>query len=477
MSVDEKILNELAKLGDRKFSEDSITFEGTRLVVPSSMSAQGAVDALVSHIDAEEKTTQFDRKFKYRPWDVAAATARAIKELTGMSGVGIRTFSFFGSTPPEMKTINVSHDEVMQVPWGNLYVPLFDGTLTLSSTRDPEYGMLGVVYVECRKKHRHAVNGLFKLIENQLETASIYRGKAFNGAEDPEFIDLGGIDETQIVYTEEVMSQLEANVWAPLRYTQALKDNGVPLKRSVLLTGPYGTGKTLGAFLTAKEAGANGWTFVYCRPGQDDLSTVMQTARLYEPAVVFFEDVDTISSSDDTDTVTKLLDTFDGITAKGTELMVLLTTNHPEKIHKGMVRPGRLDAVIQIGSLDRSAFEKLIKATVAEELLGDIDFDKVAEAMTDFLPAFVRESIDRTKRYAIARTGGTIDELTTDDFVNAAVGLRPQLDMMNGAEEGTGPVPLERALSNTIASVIRGELDVTHIVDDSDDPVLYLAKS
>jgi hypothetical protein len=91
-----------------------------------------------------------------------------------------------------------------------------------------------------------------------------------------------------------------------------MRDEKMPLKRAILFEGDYGTGKTLAAFLTAQIATANGWSFHYCRPGRDNIATVMKTARLYQPAVVFFEDVDTIAEGGDADDVSQLLDIFDG---------------------------------------------------------------------------------------------------------------------------------------------------------------------
>jgi len=469
-STSERILKTLAELGGKQFSEDSITFEGTRLVIPKTMTAHEAIRVLQSHIAAEETEHEFERKFRFRPWDVAAATARAIKTLTGTSGIGLAQHSFFGSTPPSMKTIEVGVGETLQVPWGSVWVELLKGTVTISGVKDPEYGLLGYIGVEAPRKMRAAVEGLFKMIEDELNRHSIYRGKAFNGNEVPEFIDLDTVDPSQVIYTKEVTAQLDANVWSMLRYTEAMRRNGVPMKRSVLLHGPFGTGKTLAAFLTAREAVANGWTFIYCRPAKDDLHEVMQTARLYQPSVVFFEDVDTISSGGDDDSVSKLLDTFDGITAKGTELIVMLTTNHPERIHKGMVRPGRLDAVIEISSLDRDAFERMIQATVPEEFLDEIDYDKVAEAMEGFLPAFVKEAIDRTKRYAIARNAGELTKLTTDDFVHAANGLRPQLEMMNEAKEG---VKTDK-LGDVLKASVREAIERQALVDERGDEVLWV---
>jgi transitional endoplasmic reticulum ATPase len=38
-----------------------------------------------------------------------------------------------------------------------------------------------------------------------------------------------------------------------------------------------------------------------------------------------------------------------------------MTTNHKDEIHKGMLRPGRLDAIIEIGAMDRPGVEKLAR--------------------------------------------------------------------------------------------------------------------
>lgn len=454
------ILATLAELAGEQFSEDDITFEGTRLVIPEKMSAGQAVNVLNEHIKAETAITQYVRIYKFRPWDGAAAFHRAVRTLTGTSGIGVAT-GFFGSNPPRLITINVGPHETMQVPWGTIRVPLFEAEVTLGGTTDRELGMLFYISIEAPRKYRAAIEGLFRLVQHELDTASIYRGQAFDGQEEPEFMDLTGVDPNKVIYSDEVMTQLDVNMWSLLKHTDVIREHGLPLKRAVLLHGKYGTGKTLAAFLTAQHAVANGWSFVYCRPGRDNLNDVMTTARLYQPAVVFFEDIDLVSegTTGEGDSITQLLDLFDGITAKGTELMAVLTTNHPDRIHKGMVRPGRLDAVIEIAELDRNGIERMIRANVpVAKLSNDLDMDLIAKAMDGYLPAFVKEAIDRTARYSIARTG-TVSLLTTDDFVYAANGLRPQLEMMTDAKEGRESDPMARVFSK----VMRSEMEKSYV--------------
>jgi transitional endoplasmic reticulum ATPase len=202
----------------------------------------------------------------------------------------------------------------------------------------------------------------------------------------------------------------------------------------------------------------------------------MATARLYQPAVVFFEDVDAMTTEDtERDAVAQLLDMFDGITAKGTEIMVVLTTNHKERIHRAMIRPGRLDAVVHIGAFDRFAVERMIEVTVPEEIRdGELDYEAIAESMRNFLPAFVKEAIDRAMRYAISRNNGEVGKLSTQDFIDAAEGLRPQLDLMEGAGEGRGPEPLATALRREVADAMH---DSPIVYPDGDEAVMVLQTS
>lgn len=456
-----KIRAELERLGGTRTSHDSLKFEGKELILPETMNVKSAISFLQDYQTVEEAPTSFSRTFKYRPWDGAHAVQIALQKLMGTIGIPKAQAGsfFFGPTPPELRTINCGPDETMQVPWGEIYVPLVDGTMVLRGAEHSEYGLIFSIEIEAPRKYAAQIEGLFNLIEMELQDNSIYRGKAFDGQTEPEFIDLSGVNKDVVIYSDEVMTQLEANIWSLLRYTDQMRKLKVPLKRAVLLEGPYGTGKTLAGYLTAQVAEENGWTTIYCRPERDDLHEVIQTARLYPPAVVFFEDVDTIASPTENgaDGVTKLLDTFDGINAKGTELLVVLTTNNKEKIHKGMVRPGRLDAVIHIGELDESGIERMIRATVAPETLGDVDFGTIAEAMKGYLPAFVKEAIDRTTRYNIARNNGEITKLTTNDFVEAAEGLTDQLDLMNGAKERKDVTPLESAMSHIVDETMKGK--------------------
>jgi transitional endoplasmic reticulum ATPase len=191
----------------------------------------------------------------------------------------------------------------------------------------------------------------------------------------------------------------------------------------------------------------------------------MKTANLYAPAVVFFEDIDVLAEKGDPEAVNRLLDLFDSITNKGAEIVCILTTNHVDRIHKAMLRPGRLDSVIHIGSLDEGGYERLVKALVPTHLLADdIDYHHVSAAFEGFFPAFAKEAVDRAMRYAIDRTGGFPETITTYDLVEAAQGLRPQLLLMESATEGQRSDTLSGALQRVVEEGLSG----TKVMDDDD---------
>lgn len=451
--------------GAKVITGDEVEFhDGVKIGLPRGMTYVKAKKVLTRLEQEAETVTEFSRVFRYRPDDGAYAALQCVKARWGMA-LGKVQETFFGTIPAEKRTINIGVGQTMQVPWGLLEVPVFEGLeLYLAEHRDRDYGVIFKIYGQGPRKYQDEVQGFFDDVEEYLQTNSIYRGQAIVGSDSPEFLDLNVFDSTKVVFSDEVTATLNGTLFAPIRYTDAMRREGVPLKRALLLEGPFGTGKTSIGQMTAQVAVANGWTFISAKPGRDKVEDVLRTARLYQPAVVFVEDIDGEASVGDADQVTKLLEAFDGITSKGGELQVVMTTNHLERIHKGMLRPGRLDAVVHIGALDRNGVERLVRVVVDEERLDkDVDFDQVWDAMEGFLPAFVKESITRAVTFAIDRLeGGREYTISTEDLVHAAASLRPQLDALNGAGEGERRPRLEAALSEVVKGAVT-QLSTTEI--------------
>ena len=455
---------------------DEVEFhDSPKIVLPRGMTYSKAYKILERLQKEQETPTSFSRTFYYRPDDGANATFHVMKQMFGMM-MGKPQMTFFGLQPAETRTIKVGVGKTLQVPWGLLEIPVFPGLeLRIGTTRDRDFGIVFYLAAEGPKKYADDMEKLFDNVEAFLKKNSIYRGQAILGSESPEFMNLALIKPDQIIFSDEVQHTVNGTLWGPIRHADAMRKTGVPLKRALLAHGPFGTGKTSLGLLTALEAVANGWTFISAKPGRDDVNDVLMTAKLYQPAVVFVEDIDNATSSGEADEVTKFLDTFDGVAAKGGEIIAVLTTNYIERIHKGMLRPGRLDAVIEISSLDRNGIERLVKAVVPTTNLGsEVDFDKVGEAMEGFLPAFVKEAVNRSMMFSIDRLNGSTEYvIDTEDLVGAAHSLRPQLDYLNGASEGKMRPTVEVALESLFkksAKELQGFNDRFGVVVTQDAP-------
>lgn len=439
-----ELLSKIAELGGKSIKEEDIVYEGTKMVVPEQWRGdlKKAIKFLNDKIKEDDEKAEFVRVFKYRPYDGAICAYRAMKKAFGFVH-GKATPGFFSMMPPEYIQVQVSVEETEEVPWGMFSVPLIENTeIHFLQTLEPEMGRVFQIIVESPRKNRFLIEGLFRLVEEELQNASIYRGKAIDGQQDPHFLDLRSLDSSKVVYSEQVQADLDAHIWSVMRYTKQHQSLGLPLKRSVLLYGPYGTGKTLAGYLTARVATDNEWTFIMARPGRDNFLEVMQTARLYQPAIVFFEDAEIVTASEQANAsnISKVLDVFDGINTKGTSMMVVMTTNHPENIHKAMHRPGRVDAQIEIGPLDSIGIQNLIQRTIPEHMLQEtIDWEEVSASCDGYVPAFVKEVADRAIRYSLSRSHGSIGtdavKIQTEDLVKSAQGLRPQFNRMSSAEE------------------------------------------
>lgn len=472
----ERALMALRTLGELNgVEEDKITFEGKKFILPETMRGPNWADQATRYIEdfrkAMDAETAFSRTYRFRPNDGAYAFQSAMQIAFGTTGVGQTVHTFFGDYPPEQRSINIGWEQTTQVPWGRFRYEPLKATFTVGGTRDREHGLLFHLEVEGPKMYKREFEAFFDLVGDQLKKHSIYRGKAINGADIPEFINPNVADPRKVVYTEEVADLIKVNIFSLIQHTQEMRDARMPLKRAVLLEGPYGTGKSLAGLLTAQEAVAHGWTFIQVRPGKDDLGEVLKTARIYAPAVVWAEDIETYASADaDNEGISEMLDMLDGVTAKGVEILAVFTTNHVEKIQKGAMRPGRLDAVVHIGEMDAIGLRKLVECTVPEGRLDNIDWPQVTEAFREFLPAFASEAIGQAMRFQLARTG-KLGLVNTTDLVRAAQGLRRQQELMEGAPSQIKPPALEEAFKRIVADAMNG----TMFVDGDGDPILHNA--
>jgi len=260
-------------------------------------------------------------------------------------------------------------------------------------------------------------------------------------------MDLKSFDPTELVLPADAGNAVQINLWNPIQHTEFCRANHIPLKRGVLLEGGYGTGKTLTAFQTAQLCVNNGWTFVLLDDVRD-IHQALEFARMYEPCVIFAEDVDKAAKNGQrTDETNRIFNTIDGIEAKGRDIMTVLTTNLVGDIHPGFIRPGRIDAVITVGPPDDQAIVRLVRRyaqdsqgrPVLDELLNDEQIVAAMAPVKGANAAFIREVVERSKLAAISHADGAI-VVSESDLATAANTMKMHLDLVYGTPDEDGNV-------------------------------------
>lgn len=423
------------------------------MMLPVGLSDEKAIEVLKRKIAYEQQTFELSAEFPDTfIWETAYAFSKVLEEQYGWAGAQTKVLeSFFGPLhiPPKMMGVQVGPDETVQVPWGQFVVPGIAGVLESSATQkgrgQPWYFVLqGEVKRRDEKKINDLVNGVRKYIREH----SIYRNKAFRlrlTGEDGSYLQFPELTferleprlEGELVLPKDTDRLVRVNLFTPIERTAEVRKAGVPLKRGVLLAGQYGTGKTMIAQVTGVKALRNGWTYIVCERSQE-LADIIRIARRYQPCVVFCEDIDRIVTGDRSNSIDHILNVIDGVESKGTEIMVVLTTNDIDQINPALLRPGRLDAIAIVGPPDAGAAERLARQYSRGLIREDASLERSSKMMSGKIPAVIREIVERSKLAAVDTVEpGEPFQIQDDDLVIAT------LEMEEHIRRAT-PVPEDR---------------------------------
>lgn len=154
---------------------------------------------------------------------------------------------------------------------------------------------------------------------------------------------------------------------------------GIPWKLGIILHGPPGTGKTSLIHALASDFG---FDIKYIK-SLHGLGAAFKSGTQNDLFVI--EDIDTIASSLNRDTrkesaedggalrgapLHEILNSMDGMqTPDG--LKFIVTTNHLDRLDPAIVRPGRIDDVIEIGPLSAESARAMFRAFYGRDGVGD----------------------------------------------------------------------------------------------------------
>ena len=244
-----------------------------------------------------------------------------------------------------------------------------------------------------------------------------------SGKEKVTFADVAGADEEK--------AELQQIVDF-LRNPKRFYDMGAHVPKGVLLVGPPGTGKTLLARAVAGEAGVSflsisGSDFVelYVGVGASRVRDLFEQAKRVSPSIVFIDEIDAVGRQrgaglggghdEREQTLNQLLVEMDGF-GKNEGVIVMAATNRKDILDPALLRPGRFDRQIYVGTPDWRGREDILKIHAKDKPLADnVDLSAIAKATAGFTGADLENLMNESALLATERNRRAITMKDMED--------------------------------------------------------------
>src|SRR3954451_22453269 len=163
---------------------------------------------------------------------------------------------------------------------------------------------------------------------------------------------------------------------------------GARVPKGILLYGPPGTGKTLLAKAIANEAGAkfymqsaSAFVEMFAGLGAARIRKLFEEARKNAPAIVFIDELGAVGTAraghgfnrEQDQTLNQLLVELDGFESRD-QVVVMGASNRLQDLDQALLRPGRFDRQVLIGTPDLAVREEILGVhTRGKPLAADVD--------------------------------------------------------------------------------------------------------
>lgn len=214
--------------------------------------------------------------------------------------------------------------------------------------------------------------------------------------------DVGGLYEAK--------RTLHDNLITAIREPDKFAKMGIRPPRGALLYGPPGTGKTLLAKALATESSANiivvrGPEVLSKWVGESEkaIREIFRKAKASSPCIVVFDELDSLARprggeedmSGNERVLSQILTEMDDAGSAG--VVVIGITNRPDLVDTSLLRPGRLDLIVYVGSPDEKARQEILRIiTQPMPLATDVNLESIAQSTRSFsgadLVALCREA-------------------------------------------------------------------------------------
>lgn len=247
--------------------------------------------------------------------------------------------------------------------------------------------------------------GVFVFMMMNVQQAGGGNGKMMNFGKSRAKMSIGDKSVTfaQVAGLKEEKEELEEIVdflKEPGKYTGV----GARIPKGVLLEGPPGTGKTLLAKAVAGEAGVpffsiSGSDFVemFVGVGASRVRDLFEEAKHNAPCIVFIDEIDAVARRRGTgmggghdereQTLNQLLVEMDGF-GVNEGIIVMAATNRVDILDPAILRPGRFDRKVAVGTPDVGGREEILKVHAKNKPLGDdVNLQQLAQTTAGFTGA------------------------------------------------------------------------------------------
>jgi proteasome regulatory subunit len=298
-------------------------------------------------------------------------------------------------------------------------------------------------YVTVSKAVKHLEPGDSVLVEqknlNIVDTVSV--SKNFD-VERYVIIEKPNITWEEIGGLKEQIEEIKEIVELPLKSPQLFKKLGIHPPKGILLHGPPGTGKTLLAKAIANSTHA---TFIemvgseivqkFIGDGAKLIKEIFALARSKAPAIVFIDELDALcakridlGTSGEREvqrTFMQLLAELDGFKPLD-NVKIIGCTNRKDILDPAILRPGRLDRLIEVPNPDAEGMKQIYKIHMKQMPLDKgIEWEKIWTLSKDISGAEIKAVVTESGYFAIREKREIVNH---NDFVNAITKMRKKED-------------------------------------------------
>ncbi len=228
----------------------------------------------------------------------------------------------------------------------------------------------------------------------------------------------------------------------PLTRKDLARKHAVVPPRSIIFFGPPGTGKT---HFVKSIAGILQWRLIEVSPstlmadGEDrlgaNLKQLMEQARELDKTVLFIDEFEEIAGCRDnasrvektiTNEFLKQVPLFRDCSC---ENLLVCATNYIRQLDAALLRPGRFDCVIPVGSLDDQSRRRIVEHLLADTNRSAVDVDRIIAAIPLFTPAEIEYLFQKVRQEAFEQEcdQGRDYRVTTEMFLKVIPTIRQTL--------------------------------------------------